>query len=351
MRSEIANRAGSEQDLLGVRALREWITGEREEYDRVLLVEPGASTDGVDSVAGDDDVILLPAGSRPYDGPARAAHYSGALREIGEELFIGERGVELQDYVAAAFVQIVGPTAVCIVDASSWEAFVVDADLARRTGIFPTPLIDPGVLLADRGALRNPGGLDTPSAIRVTPEGGVGVGVRGRSIGSVTELQALLAVPLPRTAAWGGVVPAAMLAADLARREWIGRYLNATDLMKMLRLANGAARISGFGWDGLDDDLADAEPLTADPFLLDTAEGFVLADTTTLRRQLLSPVTATVVAATQTSSTPEVAAERVARQLGRPAAEARILCLEAITALNIHFGGRSDTSCPGDGET
>lgn len=335
--------AASEPELLGVRALREWITGQRDEYSRVLLVEPGASAEGVDGVAGPDDVVLLPEGSGPYAGPARTAHYSGALSAIGDELFFGERGVELQDYVAAAFVQIVGPTAVCLVDASGWEAFIDDAELARRTGIFPSPLIDPRVLLADRSALMDPGGLATPSAIRVSPVGDVGIGVRGGVIGDVSDLQTLLAVPVPRTATWGRRVPAEALAADLARREWIGRYLHATDLMKMLRLANGAARISGFGWSGIDDDLADAEPRTADPFLLDTPEGFVLADTVTLRRQLLSPATATVVAATQTSSTPEVAVERVARQLGRSGAEAALLCREAVVALNIHLG-RSDVS-------
>jgi hypothetical protein len=340
---------GSGPELLGVRALREWITGERHEYSRVILVEPGASAEGVTDVVGDDDVILLPAGSGPYAGRARSAHYSGALCEIGDELFFGERSVELQDYVAAAFVQIVGPTAVSLVDQSSWEAFVDDAELARRTGIFPSPLIDPRVLLADRSALLNPDELTTPSAIRVTPGGGVGIGMRGDVIGTVGQLETLLEVPLPRAAAWGSVLPAEVLAADLSSRAWIGRYLHATDLMKMLRLENGAVRISGFGWFGLDDDLADAEPLTADPFLLDTAEGFVLADTTTLRRQLLSPATATVAAAIQTSSTPEVAAERVARQLGRPASEAHRLCLEAVTALNVHVGRRSSIPSPTTG--
>lgn len=331
-------------ELLGVRALRQWITGERAECSRVMLVEPGASAAVLDDVTDHDDVVLLPDGSGPYGGPACAVHYSGALGEIGDELFLGERSVELQDYVAAAFVQIVGPTAVSLVDGASWAAFVDDADLARRTGIFPSPLLDPRVLLVGRSALMNPGVLAAPSAIRVSQDGSVSVGVHGDLIGDISELRAVLAVPVPHTATLGRVVPGDLLAADLASREWIGRYLNATDLMKMLRLANGAARISGFGWAGIDDELADAEPLPADPFLLDTAEGFLLADTTTLRRQLLSPTTAMVVAATQTSSTPEVAAERVARQLGGSASHAGRLCREAVVELNIHLGRRSDIS-------
>lgn len=339
-------------ELIGARALREWITGQRKEHSRVFLIESGATAecmDGVAGVAGDEDVVLLPEGSGPYGGPARVVHYSGGFREVGDELFFGPRGVELQDYIAASFVQIVGPTAVCLFDASSWQAFLDDAELARRTGVFPSALLDPRVLLADRGALEKPCDLETPRAIRVGADGGVGIGVRGEVIGSVDDLPALLAVPLPRAAVWGWRAAGDPFANDLMNREWIERYLDATDLMKMLRLANGAAKISGFGWSLLDDDLADAEPLAADPFLLETAEGLVLADTRTLRRQLLSPSTAQAVAVIQTSSTPEVAAERVARQFGTRSSEADLLCREAVTALNIHFGRRMDVSCPANG--
>lgn len=337
-------RAGG-SELVGARALREWITGERNDYSRVFLVENGAAADRVVDIAGSDDAILLPAASAPHRGLASTVHYSGALGEVGDELFFGERGVELQDYVAAAFVQIVGPTAVCLFDASGWQSFLDDAELARRTGVFPSALIDPRVLLADRNALVQPSALETPSAIRVCMDGRVRVGMQGEIIGDVDELQTLLAVPVPRVAALGGIAPRQDLAAALTSREWIARYLKATDLMKMLRLANGAATISGFGWCLLDDGLADAEPRTTDPFLLETADGFVLADPGTLRRQRLSTMTATVVTAVQTASSFEIAAERVARQLGMPAAEANTLCLEAATLLDVHVGRRADASC------
>jgi hypothetical protein len=331
----------AETDLLGARALREWLTGEREAYSRVFLVESGAAVEAVQKAASPDDVVLLPPGSAPDGGPAAVAHYTGELREVGDELFFGERGVELQDYVAAAFVQIIGPTAIRFFDAGSWRAFLDDADLARRTGVFPRALIDPRVLLADRTALVEPGEVVTPSAVRVAADGSVSVGVQGEVIGTVDDLQAVLATPLPRSAALGGVAPRHEIAAEFARLHGIARYLNATDLMKMLRLTNGDARIAGFGWAPIDDQLADAEPLTADPFLLDTADGFVLADTRTLRRQLLTPLTATVVAATQTSSTLELAAERLARDLETPVSHASVLCLEAVAALGVHFGERT----------
>ncbi|MEU4015220.1 daptide biosynthesis RiPP recognition protein [Microbacterium sp. NPDC028030] len=338
-----------EADERGARALREWITGERREYARVFLVEPGAATEDVWGVAGPDDAVLLPMECGAYDGQGMTVRYSGALSDVGDELFLGERVVELQDYVAAAFVQIVGPTAVSMVDGTGWQAFLADADLARRTGVFPSALLDPRVLLADRSALMKPTELVTPSAIRVHRDGSVALGIGGEVIGMVDQLPTLLATPVPRSAALAGAVPAHVLDADLATRGWIGRYLLATDLMKMLRLANGAATISGFGGAFFDDHLADAEPLTADPFLVETADVFVLADTTTLRRQLLSRSTAMVVAATQTSSTLEVAAGRVARQLGTSASEAGTLCREAVTALDVHLGRPTDVSNRVDG--
>lgn len=331
--------------LIGARALREWITGERDQYSRVFLLESGATADDVADVAGADDVVLLPEDSGPFRGCATAVRYTGALSEIGDELFFGGRGVELQDYVAAAFVQIVGPTVVCFPDPSSWRAFLDDADLARRTGVFPSALIDPRVLLANRDALSNPGRIATPSAIRIHADGRVSVGVRGGVIGEVDHLRTMLTVPRPLTTALGDEATDGTCAADPSGRAWIGRYLEAMDLMKMLGLGNGAVTISGFGWRLVDDGRANAEPPSSDPFLLDIADGFMLADTTSLRRQLLSPATAQVVDIVHTSSTVEIAAERVARVLDMPVSGGRALCVEAVDALDIHFGRRGDVSC------
>lgn len=334
----------AEPEIVGARALREWITGESKEISRVFFVERGAATAGIAEVTGRDDVVLLPEAGEPYDGPARVVRYSGGWGEVGDELFFGERAVELQDYVAATFVQIIGPTAVCFTNAAGWHAFLVDADIARDTGVFPSALIDPRVILAGRTALARPGELMTPTAIRVRSDGRVSVGVRGEIIGSVDDLPGLLTIPLPRVAALGGIAAREELTADLTCREWIERYLDATDLVKMLHLANGAAKLSGFGWSLVEDGHADAQPLTTDPFLLETSDGFLLADTRTLRRQLLSPVTARVIAVIQTSSAPEVATERVSRLLGTPLEGAIRLCLDAVGALDVHFGRRADAS-------
>lgn len=335
----------TEQSVLGARALREWITGRRGEYPRVILVEGGVAVDELADLVDPDDVILLSEGTA-YEGAGRVVHYGGALSEAGDELFLGQRGVELQDYVAAAFIQILGPTVVRFFDAASWRAFLEDAELARRTGIFPATLIDQRVLLADRGAIEDPGGLDAPSALRVTADGAVCIGLQGDMIGGIRDSPELLARAMPRAAALGGVAPGHDVVADLAGRGWIARYLAAADLMKMLRLANGDARIAGFGWSLLDDGLADTEAPTEDPFLVETAEGLVLADTRTLRRQLLPSLTAGVVGAMQTSSTLERAAERIVRRFAISDARARGLCQEATTALGVHIGGIRAGSIP-----
>lgn len=329
-----ADTAADQQ--VGARALRAWISGERDDCSRVILVERDVAAGALGRLVGEGDVILLPAESDPVDAPTTTVFYRGDLNEIGDELFLGDRAVELQDYVAAAFIQIVGPTAVCLVDDAGWQAFFDDADIARRTGVFPSALLDPRVLLANRVALEEPDAMQTPHALRVAADGRISVGVHGEVIGRIDDPPSVLDVPVPRAAALGGIT--ARSHEDLARRGWIGRYLRATDLMKMLRLTNGAADIAGFGWSALDDDRADAEPLSADPFLLRTADGYVLADTTSLRRQLLSPMTATVVAAVQTSRSVDVAADRVARRLRMPSSGARGLCEDAIAALRVHCG-------------
>lgn len=326
-------------DVVGARALREWITGIPEVYARVFFLEDAAVADSVAEVAHDDDVILVPADGGALRSSATVVPYSGAFREIGDELFLGERSVELQDYVAAAFVQIVGPTAVCLSDDACRTAFLDDADLARRTGVFPSALIDPSVILADRGAMETAHDLALPTALRIDAGGRVSVGVRGASIGGLDDLPRLPAIPRASVAVSAATGRSAA-STEAGDREAMRRYLAATDLLKMLRVGNGVVRIAGFGWSPLDDDRADADPRTADPFLIETTEGVVLADIATRRRRLLSSATATVVASVQTSSAREVAAERIARQLGVTAAAADRLCGDAVSSLEIAFGVR-----------
>lgn len=338
------NRVTGEAQLVGPRALRAWITGQPEAHAAVFLLESEVGVAAVSAVAGVDDVVLQPVGSAPCPGPARVVPYGGTLTALGDELFLGERGVELQDYIAASFVQIVGPTAMRFFDAASWRAFLDDADLARTTGVFPAAMLDPRVLLADRYALARPHEVALPSAVRIDPHGGVHRGMQGEEIGHIDDLPAVIGRPLPLASALGGVPGSAELTAELDTRPWLRRYLDAADLRKMLRLPNEAARIAGLGWAVLDDGLADAEAADTDPFLLATDEGFLLADIRTRRRHLLSPLTAAVVDAIQTSRSRERAAARVARAHGVPEAQAQHLCRDALRALGVHRGRPVDAA-------
>lgn len=336
----MSDRAAATADieLADARAIGEWISGELREYARVFLVDEGIDPGVLRGVVHEADVLLVPASDATVELPGSIVRYRGAAREIGDELYVGDRGVELQDYIAAAYVQILGPTAVTVIDDRCWRAFLDDAELARRTGVFPSALIDPRVILANRRALVRPTTIEVPRVFRIGADGQVSIGMHGQVIGGIDDLPHVVSTPRPRSEALGGVTLARAAEEDPGRPDRIERYLRATDLMKMLRLANGEARIAGFGWTLVEDGLADAEPRPADPFLLECAEGFLLADTGTLRRQLLTSVTAQVVAITQTSSTTHVAAARLARALRVSLEDAGALSAEAVGALGIHPG-------------
>lgn len=330
--------ATADAELAAARAVGGWITGETRDHDRVFLLDEGIDPGVLRDVMQDGDALLVPASDARVELPGLIVPYHGSLREIGDELYVDERGVELQDYVAAAYVQILGPTAVAVSDDRCRRAFLDDADLARRTGVFPEALIDPRVILANRPALVRPETVELPRVWRIGSDGQVSVGLHGDVIGDVDDLPQMLSTPRTRSSALGGVTHVPATEEDRKRGDRIERYLLATDLMKMLRLANGEARVAGFGWRLLDDGLADAEPRPADPFLLETADGFLLADTGTLRRQMLSSTTAKVVAVTQTSSTAGVAAARLVRALRVSVEDAASLSAEAVGALGIHLG-------------
>lgn len=328
-------------EVVGARALLEFVSGERNTYRRVFLVDADAPTDAVLDAAGAQDAVLLPEGEEYPSASAALFRYSGRLDESGDEMVLGDTTVELQDYVAAAFVQLVGPTVVAVLDTPGWEACLDDARLARSTGVFPSALLDPRVILAERSTLENPYAIEIPNAIRVRADGQFTIGPRGEVVGHIVQTRDRLAEPVERGARLGGAPSIEELVAPGPDRGGTARYLRAIDLVRMLRNADGV-RVAGFGWSLIDDGGADAEPFASDPFLLGTAEGLVLADVDSRRRRALSPLTAVVVEATQTSSARALAAERIARRLAIPASDADRLCQEAIGALGISLGGSTE---------
>ncbi|WP_144874145.1 daptide biosynthesis RiPP recognition protein [Microbacterium sp. 1.5R] len=328
-------------EIDGARALREFVVGEPEHYSRVYLVDADGPGGAVLDAAGPKDAVLLPVAAPASNSAAAIFRYDGQLEEPGDEMFLGGCTVELHDYIAAAFVQLVGPSVVAIVDDQGWLALLDDVGIARRTGVFPSALLDPRVILANRAAIERPDEMQVPNAIRVRTDGALRVGMRGEVCGHLSTTTDLAAAA-PRLAALRSSPSADEWRAEHPERGWLTRCLRATDLLKMLRGESGTVSISGFGWALVDDDRADAEPSPFHPFLVRTPQGFLLADVATRRRVSLSPLTAAVVEVSQTSSSEELAVERLVRRLAVTASDARRLRSEAMAAFRIHSDGACD---------
>ncbi|MGM1018378.1 MAG: daptide biosynthesis RiPP recognition protein [Actinomycetota bacterium] len=322
----------------GATVLQEWITGNTDTCDRVFFVEHGVALAELGRVATARDAMLVPIDSGDAQWPAIAIAYSGALRESGDDLFVGDLHVELQDYVAASFVEILAPTIVRFRDVHGWRAFIEDADLARSTGVFPPAVIDPRLQIADRQALVAPFLVEPPTSLHLHADGRMTFGAQGIDLGEVRGLSAALATPRPRIAALGAVAPMEVLVSDVGARPWLERYLRAGDLMRTLGLRSGQDLIGGFGRALVQDDAQEAEPRGTDPFLVVSPQEVILADLTTLRRQRLTPESAAVVEVVQTSRTVERAARRVARHLGLSRPDALSLCRQAIDELGVRCG-------------
>jgi hypothetical protein len=337
-------------DQIASRTIREWITGVRTDYERIFYVAPGANPAALEQVLGQDDAVLLPADSDWSPDHGLVVKYSGEMSEAGDEFFVNDRGIELQDYISAGFIEIVGPTAIRFFDEAGWRAFVADADLARRTGVFPSALIDPRVLLADRAMFVPGGSSSLPHAFRLDADGFIHLGMQGIPLGHMDNWDAALGSAVSTADALGASVPPVVVHADLGAHPWLPRYMNATELIKTLQLDNGTAKIDGFGWSNIDDERADAEPLPTDPFMLDTPSGLILADIATRRRQLLTPLSAEVVSAIQTSSSVELARDRVSTRQNIDQSVAGKLCNDAIELLNVNLGHQKESPLVGSPE-
>lgn len=320
------------------RAVQRCLVGATGEFTRAFVVESGVDAAFLSSVVTSDDVVMVPTEYRFEAGDAFTVEYAGALREPGDEMHIAGHRIEVQDYVAAAFSESVGATVVVIADAAGWRAFVEDADLARATGVLPAPLVDPRMQLADRAALSAPWTQAPPADLWIRADGAVTLGPRGRGLGDVADLPAVLAAEVPGFAALEGAVDRSLVVTALIARQWLGRYLRVADLARTLRLDLGADAISGFGWSVVDDDAADADPEDDDPILVRTAGEHHLAALSTRRRQRLAEPTAAIVEIVQTSSDPGRADERIAARLSVDLDRARMLSEQAIDQLGVRRG-------------
>lgn len=327
-----------EEDARTYRAVQQCLMGSTGEFARAFFVESGIDDAFLDGVVTVDDVVLVTSEYRAGVGGAFRVEYEGAAREPGDEFHIAGHRIEVQDYVSAAFSEPMGPTVVALADTAGWKAFVEDADLARRTGVLPAPLIDPRMQLADRAALSEPWRSDPPRCVWIRGDGVVSAGARGRALGPIADVKRIVDTPCAGSAAIDGAIDGQALHAALDVRPWIGRYLRVADLVRALRLDLGVDAVSGFGWAVVDDGAADAEPVADDPILLRTAGELQLADLSTRRRQRLAEATAAVVEIVQTSGDAERADERIAARLGIGRHRARQLSIQAIAELGVRRG-------------
>lgn len=329
--------AGGTVDEVDARVVVEWITGRHRSFRRAVFCAPGASAGRVAVALGAEDVLLVPE-DLPVETAARVIGYRGAFDDIGDTLHVAGHAVELQHYASAAYVELVGPTAMRFFDLDGWRAFLDDADLARDAGVFAGPLVDPRLRLADAGAVDAPFDVAPPNALHVHADGRITAGAQGGRLGSVNTAVDDLWAARPRWTALTDVVAETAVIDGLASRPWLARYLRAAEAWGVLGIQPGEGRIDGFGWSADAASEGDARPAPEDAFLVATAAGVLLADLRTRRRQRLSDTTARIVATLQTSSDPSRAAERLARMERISVTAAAQLCAEAARRLGVRAG-------------
>jgi hypothetical protein len=129
-----------ENKKAAVQALEHWVTGSGHAGTRQFYLENGANVEAVVSRLGPADVAFVPAGLDLTTSQGRVIGYDGALTAPGDQFFLEGQIVEVQEYLAAGFVEVFGPTVVHLGGDDGWAALVEDAEAASRVGIFPEHL-------------------------------------------------------------------------------------------------------------------------------------------------------------------------------------------------------------------
>jgi hypothetical protein len=298
------------------RYLEAWITGRPLAGIRsIAFVAERDAARAALRLLGPADVALVPAGSDTRRYPGRVIEYVGRFVEVGDELTVGELCVELRDYVAAAFVEILGPTAVVMNDESGWAAFLADADSALHEGNFVPQLRDPALLLAGRQSFLAPA---LPALFRphFLPDGSIRNGPEGPTIGHLDEAAAELTAPpnFGLVSEYGGVVDPATITKAIASRPWLPRYIRSFELAARVH-ATSSTRISGFGFSVVVDGRGDVSPNAHQPFLYEEDGTCIVADLRTGRRTAVGPEGAVITDIALTSSSEDLALSRIAQAL------------------------------------
>lgn len=276
-------------------AFEQYITGRRAIVaGAVFFLESVEHVAPVQEQTGAGDVVFAPAGpaTRRDRGGVR---YDGDFREAGSEITVdGRHTFELQEYVAAPFISILGPTVIRQNRAEGVAAFLSDADMARESGVFVEQLLSSAVLLDSSASFlgADPAG-DSLVRVHVTRDGAYRDGPDGLLLGVVgddrADLEARALDGAGRGRAFARIVDRRTLGADLDDRPWLARYVAAVDLLRAWDGVPTRPTISGFGGHlvrALEELPALPGLLAADaPYLL-TGDGeeYVLIDPASRRR-------------------------------------------------------------------
>jgi hypothetical protein len=321
----------------------------------VFFVEAGEHVEAVLSQARLDDVVFAPAGSAVRSDP-RVVAYDGALREPGDEItFGGAHTFELEEYVAAPFRPIVGPTLIRQGSAAGVAAFLSDADTAKKSGVFIDPLLSRAVLVDSLASFL---GVDRESGalarVHVTAAGEYRDGPDGLLLGIVGDARADIETRARegegRGRAFARVVDRGTLAADLDDRPWFARYIAAIDLLRQWDGVPGRPTISGFGGHlvrALDELAALPGVVSASaPYLL-TGDGdeWVLVDPASRRRIRIDVDTARAAECLIATADESAAVALLAAELGRGTSSVASLVHEvqgrfAAVGLDLAMSGR-----------
>ncbi|WP_338108816.1 daptide biosynthesis RiPP recognition protein [Rathayibacter rathayi] len=297
------------------RYVEAWITG------RVLLPGQAIGFAEDDEAAGlasanliDSDILFVPTGVNVDDFGGTVVEYDGRFRAAGDEITVCGHTVELQDYLASGFVDIVGPTCAQIQDLREWDAFIADADEVRSGAPFPRQFLESGLLLGGTFSLLAESSLDGQSfRPYFSKDGKVFAGPQGKALDAL-ELQEFRSARPGAVAEFEGAVPSVTIERDCGARPWLGRYIRAFELLKRTN-RDADACIIGFGHSILDDGLDDAAPSHHAPYLSLVEQEVVLEDLATGRRFRTPLQTAAAVEALMTSSERSRSEERLAGYL------------------------------------
>lgn len=288
------------------------------------------------AIAGENDTLFAPTVAAEHEespGTPRVVGYDGSFVEPGDEMTLdGRHTFELQDYLAAPFISIVGLTVVRQGSAAGIAAFLSDADSAREAGLFVDQLRSSAVLLDSRASFVEGAPADAGLVrVHVSTTGEYRDGADGLLLGQVGDprsaIEEAAASGARRGRPFARIVDSDELEAALDARPWLGRYVAALDLLRQWDGAPTGPSISGFGGHlvaALDDDRDPLAIVSADaPFLLTGHDDeYILVDRETRRRFRLGVDAARGAECLIATGDEAAAAGLLAAELGRARHEA-----------------------------